>query len=44
MMRQADWITSSSDDVIDSAASSTNTPMPPGQHGGGFRHLQGVTS
>jgi hypothetical protein len=26
---QADWITSSSDDVIDSAASSTSTTMPP---------------
>jgi hypothetical protein len=30
---QADWITSSSDDVIDSAASSTSTTMPPDQHG-----------
>jgi integrase-like protein len=29
---QADWITSSSDDVIDSAASSTGTIMPPDQH------------
>jgi putative transposase len=38
--KRRDWISSPSDDKIDSAASFTSTTMPPDQHGRSFRHLQ----